>query len=285
MLSEASRSQACRVTPNRVIGPIIRTRVLVSLILIAGLIAATGCRQSSIRSDGTDDTGRLGQVRRASPADVYVQLAAEYLKTGQYAIALQNAKKGVAVDPRYSTAFTLLGVVYQRLGELSQAEAAFGKAVALDPKDPYALNAYGGFLCGNGQQAQAQTMFARAVSNPLYEMPWVALTNAGMCAEQLGQLAEAEGYFRQALEGNAEYPPALLRMANLSFEQGNSLSARAYLQRFSEVQEHTAESLWLGIQTETLLGDRDQVASYSLLLRSRYPDSRQVQLLNESRTP
>jgi len=98
-------------------------------------------------------------------------------------------------------------------------------------------------------------------------------------------MGQAETYYRQALRHNKAFAPALLRMASISFEKGNSLSARAYLQRFAEVQDHTAESLWLGIRTETLLGDRDQAASYGLLLRSRYPDSRQVQLLNESRTP
>lgn len=269
---------------RRVLGPL-PWRILLVAYLVAVVLTAGGCRNTSVRADGADHTGRLGQVREESPADLYVQLAAEYLKTRQFAYALQNAKKAIAVDPGYSTAHTALGIVYQHLGERSQAKAAFNKAVALDPADPYALNAFGSFLCADGQQAKAQALFDRAVENPLYEAPWIALTNAGVCVEQLGLMGQAETYYRQALQLNKAYAPALLRMANVSFEQGNRLSARAYLQRFVEVHEHTAESLWLGVQTETLLGDRDQAASYGLLLRSRYPDSRQVQLFNESRAP
>jgi type IV pilus assembly protein PilF len=263
----------------------VQWRTPVTLFLIAVLVVVGGCRKGGVRADGGDHTGRLGQIQQASPADVYVQLAAQYLKTGQLTIALQNAKKAVIVDPSYATAHTVLGLVYQQLGERSEAGAAFEKAVARDPFDPYALNAYGSFLCSNGQQAEAQSMFERALQNPLYETPWIALTNAGICAEQLGHMGQAETYFRQALQRNNKFAPALLRMANISFEKGSKLSARAYLQRFSEVQEHTAESLWLGIRTETMLGDRDQAASYGLLLRARFPDSRQVQLLDESRMP
>ncbi len=256
-------------------------RVLVP-VLCWGALA--GCQPGAVRPDaGADATGELGTLKTASPADVYIELADAYMKERNYAEALKNAKKATRADPGNSNSFNVLGIVYQQLGERAQAERAYQRAIQLDPRDPYALNAYGAFLCVDKRYAEADGLFARAVQNPLYQTPWMALTNAGICAHDAGELAKGEAYLRQALQVNKRFGPALLRMARISLEADNALSARAYLQRYAEVAPHNAESLWLGIQTERILGDRDQAASYSLLLRSRFPDSEQVQLLNASR--
>ena len=263
-----------------------RRRFVLLAALLVAVLALGGCAGTGgMRAESGDDTGELGRVKPSDPADVYVQLAVEYLRSGNFAVALQNAKKAVMVSPRYATAHNVLALVYQRIGERDEAESHFRKAVDLDPKDPFALNAYGSFLCSDGRFEQADGMFQRALQNPLYETPWIAQTNAGVCARQAARIDEAESYLRRALQANPKFAPALLQMAAITFEQGNALSARAYLQRYAEVADHSAESLWLGVRTERALGDRDQEASYRLLLRSRFPDSDQVQLLNESRTP
>ena len=73
-------------------------------------------------------------------------------------------------------------------------------------------------------------------------------------------------------------------MAKLSFETGRYLPARGYLQRYVAAAKHTAESLWLGIQIEQQLGDKDAISSYALLLKNTFPDSDQARLLRESGT-
>ena len=259
----------------------------VPVVMLAGLLWLTlaGCQQSAVRPDSGDSMGQLGQLQRNSPADVYIQLGAEYMREGNLSEALKNAKKATIIDPHKSSGFNILALVYQRLGEKARAEEAFLKAIKLDHRDPYALNAYGSFLCADGRLAEADKMFQKAVANPLYESPWVALVNAGTCMRRAGNLAQAEAYLRRALQGNSRFPPGLLSMASVSLAQGNAMSARAYIQRFAEVADHTPESLWLGIRAENALGDRDQAASYALQLRSRYPDSEQVQFLREAKTP
>ena len=255
------------------------------VLAVASALVLGGCRQGAIRPDDQDTLGALGESQLSSPADVYVQLAAEYMHEGQIAEALKNAKKAVMVDPNRSSAHNVLGILYQRLGEKALAEKAFMQATKLDPRDPYVLNAYGSFLCAERRFSDADEMFQRAVMNPLYSTPWIALTNAGVCARRAGATAQAETHLRRALRANKRFAPALLAMANISMAQDNPLSARAYLQRYAEVAAHTSESLWLGIQAEDALGDRDQAASYALLLQSRFPDSEQVKLLRESRSP
>lgn len=258
------------------------TQVLLRLsavALIALLLSA--CANQTVRDEtGGQATGNLGSpLAGPSPADVYIELSAAYLRENQLAESLLNAKKAVIVDPRSSNAHYVLALVQQRLGQPEAADEAYRKSVALDPRNPAALNAYGSFLCDQKKYADADSYFRRALANPLYSTPWLAWHNAGWCNEQAGDLQRAETDYRGALQANPRFAPSLLGMAKMSFEGGNYLSARAYLQRYAEVAPHSAESLWLGVRTENQLGDKDQMASYGLKLRAMFPDSQEARYL------
>lgn len=248
------------------------------------LLVLAGCQSAPVNDlpDGSGATGELGSpMTQSSPADVYIELSAAYLREGQLGEAFRNAQKAVIVDPGSSNAHTMLGLVQQSLGQEAAAEDAYRVAVKRDPRNPVALNAYGSFLCGAQQRRydEAVPLFQRALDNPLYETPWLALSNSALCRELAGDNVGAERDYRAALRANPRFAPSLLGMAKLSFAAGNYLSSRAYLQRYAEVAAHTAESLWLGVRTERQLGDVNQVASYSLKLRSKFPDSEEAQFL------
>ncbi len=249
---------------------------------LAALALLAGCQPNGVRPDGggRDNTGDLGApIRRASPGDVYVQLGTAYLEQGRIDEAFKNARKAVLVDPKLAAGHTLLGVLNQRLGQWEEAGRHYRRAVELAPHDPYALNALGSFLCARGRPGEADGYFRRALQNPLYPTPWIALHNAASCEERNGQPELAEKDYRAALRANPRFAPALLNMAKLSFQQHNYLSARAYLERYAAVAPQTAESLWLGVRTEKRLGDLDQMASYAMQLRSRFPDSEEAKQL------
>ena len=240
-----------------------------------------GCQSQGVRETGSaDSTGDLGSpLAEQSPADIYIELSAAYLKEERLDEALKNAKKAVIVDPSSSNAQYVYALVQQRLGQTGGAGEAYRRAVALDPRNPDALNAYGLYLCGEGQYDEADVQFRRALANPLYKTPWLASHNAGHCLKMAGNQQAAEVDFRAALQRNPRFAPSLLAMAELSFAQANYLSARAYLQRYAEVAEHTPESLWLGVRTENQLGNQDRMASYRLQLRGKFPDSDQAKYL------
>jgi type IV pilus assembly protein PilF len=106
-------------------------------------------------------------------------------------------------------------------------------------------------------------------------------TNAGICAQKKPDAEQAEKYFRMALEKNPIYKPALVHMVRSSFARDNYLATRAYLQRLQTLAPLGPELLWIGVQTEAALGDRNSVASYSLVLKNRYPESAQTEALVE----
>lgn len=218
-----------------------------------------------------------------SVAQINVQLGLAYMREGRDEIAMQKLEKALAIDPSYSDAHASMGLLQQHLGQTAEADKYFSKAIALQPDNSGALNNYGQFLCSNGNPQKAQEMFKRAIANPLYDAPEFAYSNAGLCAKNNGELELAEENLREALRRQPTLASALFAMAEISFQSKRALAARGYLQRYHEVAEHTARSLWLGIQVERELADRDAVASYSLALRRKFPDSEETRLLEQSR--
>ncbi len=263
-----------------------RTGIKPASIMVMALFVffvVNGCQSTGgVYTDLQDNTGAMGRPTQPGAGDIYVQLAIAYMREGQLSAALQKIKTGLDLDPSNAEAHNVIALLYERLGELGLAEQHFQYAARLQPRNSYVHNAYGTFLCKRQRFEEATREFEEALANPLYQTPEVALTNAGVCVRRKDDKNGAEALFRKALQHNPRFPSALSHMAQISYEAGNMLSVRAYLQRYHEVARSTAASLWLGIRAERTLGDKDLLASYEILLRGDFPDSNEVQLLNKS---
>ena len=215
-------------------------------------------------------------------ADIHTKLGIAYLQKGNLEIAWQRLHTALEHDPQYSTAHNAMALLYERLGQPDEAESHFRAAIQADPGDSWAQNNYGRFLCEGGRYDEAEARFLQAIKNTLYENREVAFSNAGQCARDAGAPDKAEAYLRSALDINPKIPTALLTMAELSFAQQHFMSARGYLQRYVEVGNHTARSLWLGIRIECELGDKNAVSSYAMRLRNGYPAADETRHLDQS---
>ncbi|WP_428608265.1 type IV pilus biogenesis/stability protein PilW [Sedimenticola sp.] len=260
----------------------------VSVLGLFALLFLSGCQQGTVRPDGTspdmtDNTGQFGKDRRTGAGDVYVKLAIAYMREGHLDVALKKAKQALSVEPANAEGHNVIALLYERLGEQDLAENHFLQSIKIESRNSYVLNAYASFLCHQQRYEEADKYFLRALENPLYKTPEVALTNAGICAARDTNPQKAEEYLRRALTINPKFPSALIQMAQISFQQGENLSSRAYLQRYLELAKPTAASLWLGIQNERILGDQNAVSSYALMLKNNFPDSREVLLLRDSK--
>ncbi len=241
----------------------------------AALIALSACSSAAVRQE---------EAQLAKSSQINTELGLSYLRERDSERALGKLLRAIEQDPSNAKAHAAVAVAYESLGRPDKADGHYAKAVELDPQNSYARNAYGVYLCRTGKVDEALKHFEAAVDNPLYPQPEVALTNAGQCVRARDRDA-AEQYLRGALRRNPQYPVALFQMARISFEKGNALSARGYLQRYLAVAKHNPQTLWLGIQVERELGDRNAVSSYSLLLQGQYPDSEEAQLLEASKRP
>ncbi len=245
-------------------------------------IAALCALQLACATDSSRDSQGVAGGTVNQLAMVNTQLGLSYLRNGQLDLAWERLNTAVQADPGYATAHNGIALVYDRLGEPVKAEKHFKRAIELNPSDSAAQTNYGVFLCEHGRMEEGEKYFLKAVENPLYNKPAMAYTNAGMCRLRADDPAIAESYFRAALRADPRFPVALLNMAELSYNAGKYLAARAYLQRYGEVSQHNSRSLWLGIRIEERLGDKDAVSSLAMLLKANYPDSPETQLLLES---
>ena len=252
----------------------IKVKLNIIVVILCGLL--TACAPATTNTVSRPDTDS-NQVATAN-----LRLGAAYLENGDYEKSLDKLNKALAADPDNFATLNILGVLHQRMGENELAEDYFLRSLSKSPNEPTTLNNYGQFLCATGRPEQADEAFNKAANNPLYGSPEIANSNAGTCALRNQQVEKAEGYFRTALKQNPYIATALIQMAEINVMKENFVSARGYIQRYSEIAKHNAKSLWLGIQTEKALGDNDALSSYAILLKNNFPDSEEARLLLES---
>jgi type IV pilus assembly protein PilF len=189
-------------------------------------------------------------------------------------LAIERLRRALAQDPKLVEAHTTIALAYNQIGSFDDAEEHFRRATQLNPSDGAAANAYAAFLCGRGNRwAEAQPYFRRAAEDKDYGTPEVAMTNAGMCAREAGDLAAAEENFRVALTRSPRYADALLNMLELSYQRGDNLQARAFVQRYLDVRPATAPVLLTCVNVERALNNGAAADRCAAQLRSGFPGS------------
>lgn len=217
-------------------------------------------------------------------AKTHVDLGIGYIKQGKYDAALEKLEKAVEADPSYAPGQSAIAIVYEHLEKYDLADEHYQEAINLTPEDGGLYNNYGVFLCGQQKFEKAEGYFLRAIATPRYPTPELAYENAGVCERKSPKydINKAEQYLKKALDINPRLPNALLNMAFIRYEQGNYLSTRGFLQRFESVSRHTAESLWLGVQNEKKLNNKEGMQDYAKQLQTDFPKSEQFKLLLNS---
>lgn len=246
-----------------------------AMIILAAALA--GCAASN--SSETDPRRSGSAVDRVSPvraAEVNTRLGVGYLERGDVQVAMEKLELAVQQDPGHVPAHLALGIVYQSIDRNERALGHFETAVELAPDDGGAHNSYAALLCQMGRYREADRHFRAALNDPFYATPDVALANAGSCARRDGRDEEAERYLRETLEYDPQSRTALFNLAGLSFEQGEGLRARAFLQRLEAAGGLDARALLLAVQVERSLGSEAIAEGYARTLMERYPDSPQA---------
>jgi type IV pilus assembly protein PilF len=205
-------------------------------------------------------------------ARINTQLGIGYAQRGQYAAALDKLRRAIRQDPSSSSAHAGLAFVYQSTGEAVLAETHFRKAMGFSPEDPALKNNFGVFLCSRDRAVEAEPYFLAAARDPGYGTPEAAWTNAARCLR--GRNPEkAERYLREALRLRPDYRDALGQLAVLSYNQGDHLRTRAFLQRYDLATDATPELLFIAARAEAALGDASAALEFERRLRLEFPES------------
>lgn len=256
---------------------------LAGILLLAGcMLATTSCskleRLSIVRPSAergeweqrapTYDVSGKGKKALPVTASQLVATASAAYAAGRLDQARQQAQQAVKADPQSGDAHTLLAVIASRSGSSATAGDHYRKALEIAPNNGAYANNYGIWLCGNGQAQESLGWFDMALADRAYATPATALANAGACAQQAGQLARAETSWRQALAYDPGFAPALAGMASLKYASGESLDARAFVQRWLAIAPEDAGALQLAAQIEQKQGDNVAAQGYLLRLKA-----------------
>ena len=244
--------------------------VALSMVVLAAL---TGC-ESTQETLGTPDAVRA--------AEINLQIGTDYLRKNNLVQAKEKIDKAVEQNPRSSQGQITAGLLYEQLGDSDKADAFFAKGLALDPENPEVQNNYGAYLCQKGKHERGEKLMLQAAANKLYRTPEVAYLNAANCASAGGDVKRAEANLRKALAVRPKFSEALYQMADLQFKQTDYLSARGFLERYTEVGRTSPATLWLGVRIERALGNAAAAKNYAERLKLEYPRAAQTKELIES---
>jgi tetratricopeptide (TPR) repeat protein len=140
--------------------------------------------------------------------DFYKQfdVAEELVKKGEYAAAIPEWTKALAMEPDDAHALNNYGQTLARLGRTDIAIAEFRKAIAMKQEYPEAENNLGFVLAGAGHPDDAVEHYRRAIA----EKPALAEahSNLGHLLTDKGNLDGAIEQFQQALMINPDYAEA-----------------------------------------------------------------------------
>jgi type IV pilus assembly protein PilF len=251
--------------------------------VLAGTLAGCGVQPTVPDSGPRYSTTSESDETARGRARIHAELAANYLQVRNLGVALEEAGIAQRSDPNYGPAYNVAGLIYIQLKDDRMAEESFRQALRIDPNDSNSHNNYGAFLCDRQREAEGIKHFMQAVRDPLYRTPDQAFYNAGVCARRRGDQADAEGYFRNAVQLQPNHLQALYQLADMSYAAGRYREAQSYLSRLSRVASGSPQVLWLMLRTHNRLGDRGAVDSLSRELRNKFPESREADLLAAGR--
>ncbi len=149
---------------------------------------------------------------------VRTQLAAEHIRSGDLDSAKRALDQALSVDSRDATANMMMGILLQQEGSkpnLEKAEHYFKRAISSEPDNAQAHNNYGTYLYQMERYNDAVEQFRIAGATLGYDQRYQALENLGRIYLKLGDVANAEKTFKQALLANRDSYISMLELAEI----------------------------------------------------------------------
>lgn len=239
-----------------------------AVFLLLAATALSGCVSTGASRSEATDASRIN-----------TQLAAGYLRRGDVNLAMEKVDRALEQDRGNAEAHIVKGMILARAEEFGEADDYYRRAARLAPRDVVILSNVAAYHCQRGRYRDGTRMFIEAAQLATNSRPAIAMTNAGICTKDAGQLEAAEQHLRRALEQEPNYAPALRELADLSFRKGELMTARAFLQRLEGIQRLGPGALLLGVRIERGLNDRAAERRYADILLRDFPESSEARAL------
>ena len=243
-------------------------------VALSALIVISGCVT-------TTPATRLGEKDPAKAVQLRTQLAAEYIRTGELDKAKQELDQALNTDSRSVEANLMMGVLLQQEGSptnMAKAEEYFKRAISIDGTHAQARNNYGTYLYLRDRYPEGIAQFKVAGSTLGYTQRYAALENLGRTYLKVGDNANAEQAFTQALQANRDSLISRLELAELLyFQQRYTLAGQMYEDyvRYTGQASQGARALWIGLRLARARHDDLGMQVLANQLRAQFPDSQE----------
>lgn len=214
-------------------------------------------------------------VDKTKSLNLHIQLAQGYIDRGNRESARHHLRKAAEIDKNSPEATETLARLYQLEGESKLAEESFKKALKGKRNFTLAHNNYGVFLITTKRYEEALQQFELAAEDLDYNGRATTLVNVGRTALLLGKNDRAKAAFEHASVLDRNSADAHLELADINFQQKEYSLAKEYLDRVQAIGQQTPRSLLLAIRLERIFGNKDKEASYLLMLKNRFPYSKE----------
>lgn len=262
-----------------------RFRLSVAAVLLAAALSGCAGTANAPRQEPQPNLEQKASIQLPVVADarerakVHTDLGIAYLRDRNFEVALSEVQIAVEMHDGYAPAHNLKGLIHMALGQNEEADAAFRRAIALASSNPEFNNNYGWFLCQTGKVKESFAYFNQVLRNPLYKTPQTVLHNMGVCAILDKDDVSGESYLFRSLKLDPNNLRAYYLLADIGYRNRRYDDARDWLKQLHAKMEPTAETAWLALRIERKLGDREGEARFTGILRRKFRDASEYQLL------
>lgn len=259
------------------------------LFIVVASVLLVACSSTSTPTAQRSATAQASSVQQARRPDLIkasrlnVQLGLGYLRQGDNVRAKRKLLSALEQNPNSFQAQGAMAYFLEKTGDMAEAATYYQRAMSLAPGRGEPLNNYGAFLCRQKQYRESIAYFEKAVTDKRYIKSAAAYENAGLCAERIPDVAQAKQFFQRAIAQNPKQLQSLVGLAQLFYQEEAYQKAQFYLDKRLQLAKSDAATALLAYRLARHFGRLNKAASYALLLRSEYPDSREYAQLKQVR--
>lgn len=225
----------------------------------------------------THDGGREIDNKEAAKANV--QLGIAYMQQGNLLVAKEKLDRAARQDPKSVDVHWATASLYERMDMPKEADRSYQKAMDLSPGNSQIVNTYAVFLCQQGEVDRAVPLFDKVIADKLYQTPYAAAANAGMCLRDDKRLADARLYFERALQLRPGFVDAVVGLGDLQINQGDAAGAQRTVDKYLSSGGRSADVLVVGVRAAVAQRDCNTTQSFVRLLRRDFPNAPQTAAL------
>lgn len=235
----------------------------IKVAFLVAVVITSGCASTQSRST----------VDQESAYHQHIKLALKYIGTNDRDLARVHLEKAARKKPRSAELYNAYALLYQIEQEFKLAEQHYKKALASDKSYTMARYNFAAFLFNQGRFSEARDEMEKVSQDLNYDRRPQAFYILGLAQNRLKERAAALESFEKATQLAAGFSPPYLEAAEIYFQQKDYALSRMALDRFKQMSEPTAQSLWLSVRLENHFGNRDNASSEGLKLKNLFPNS------------